>query len=165
MQDSIIPSKKVARQWVYTEFTMHKDKVREILKNAASRIHLSFNLWTSPRRKAINGVVANFVDNRGKCQTAMLAFKEITDCHNGKAIAANVLAVINDYSLRDKVSFFVLDNALSNDTAVAVLGETLQFNPKVRQLRCVGHILNLVVTRCSGIRLGPVWGQVRLTLQ
>jgi hypothetical protein len=46
---------------------MHKEEVREILKNAASRIHLSFDLWTSPRRKAINGVVANFVDDRGKC--------------------------------------------------------------------------------------------------
>jgi hypothetical protein len=74
----------------------------------------------------------------------MLAFKEMTDCHDSKAIAANVLAVINDYNLRDKVGFFVLDNASSNDTAVAVLRETLQFNPKVRRLRCVGHILNLV---------------------
>jgi hypothetical protein len=68
----------------------------------------------------------------------------MTNCHDGEAIAANVLAVINDYYLRDKVGFFVLDNASSNDTAVAVLRETLQFDPKVRRLRCVGHILNLV---------------------
>lgn len=144
MQESIIPSEKAARQWVYTEFAMHKEEVREILKNAASRIYLSFDLWTSPRRKAINGVVANFVDDRGKCQTAMLAFREMTNCYDGKAIAANVLAVIDDYDLRDKVGFFVLDNASSNDTAVAILGETLQFDPKVRRLRCIGHILNLV---------------------
>jgi hypothetical protein len=45
----------------------------------------------------------------------MLAFKEITYCHAGKAIAANVLAVINYYDLGDKIGFFVLDNALSND--------------------------------------------------
>ena len=67
MQESIIPSEKAARQWVYTKFAMHKEKVREILKNAASRIHLSFDLWTSPGRKAINSAVANFVDDRGKC--------------------------------------------------------------------------------------------------
>jgi hypothetical protein len=144
MQDSIIPSEKVACQWVYTEFAMHKEEVQEILKNTASCIHLSFDLWMSPRRKAINGNVANFVDNRRKCQTAMLAFKEMTDCHYGKAIAANVLAVINNYDLRNKVSFFVLNNASSTNTAVAILGEMLQFNPKVRRLRCVGHILNLV---------------------
>jgi hypothetical protein len=144
MQDSIIPSEKAARQWMYTEFAMHKEEVQEILKNAASRIHLSFDLWTSLQCKAINGGVANFVDNSRKCQTAMLAFKEMTDCHNGKAIAANILAVINDYDLRDKVGFFVLDNVSSNNTAVAVLGETLQFDPKVRRLRCVSHILNLV---------------------
>ena len=74
----------------------------------------------------------------------MLAFREMTNRHDGKAIAANVLAVIDDYDLRDKVGFFVLDNASSNDTAVAILGETLQFDPKVRRLRCIGHILNLV---------------------
>jgi hypothetical protein len=67
MQDSIIPSEKVARQWVYTEFAMHKEEVQEILKNAASRIHLSFNLWTSLQRKGINSVVASFVDDSRKC--------------------------------------------------------------------------------------------------
>jgi hypothetical protein len=55
----------------------------------------------------------------------MLAFKEITHRHDGKAIAANVLAVIDDYDLRDKVGFFVLNNVSSNDTAVEILRETL----------------------------------------
>ena len=55
----------------------------------------------------------------------MLAFKEMTNYHDSKAIAANVLAVIDNYDLRDKVSFFVLDNALNNDTAVAILREML----------------------------------------
>jgi hypothetical protein len=55
----------------------------------------------------------------------MLAFREITNRYNSKAIATNVLAVINDYNLRDKVSFFILNNALSNNTAVAILRETL----------------------------------------
>jgi hypothetical protein len=73
MQESIIPSEKAVCQWVYIEFAMHKGKVQEILKNAANCIHLYFDLWTSPRRKAINGVIANFVDNKGKCQTVMLA--------------------------------------------------------------------------------------------
>jgi hypothetical protein len=68
----------------------------------------------------------------------------MTHRHDGKAVAANVLAVINVYDLRDKVGFFVLDNASGNDTAVEILIETLQFDPKVRRLRCVGHILNLV---------------------
>ena len=49
----------------------------------------------------------------------MLAFREMTNRYDGKAIAANVLAVIDDYDLRDKVGFFVLDNASSNDSAVA----------------------------------------------
>lgn len=144
MQNSVIPSEKVARQWINNEFQLHKAEVQEKLKSAASRIHLSFDLWTSQRCKAINGVVANFLDCQGKCQTALLAFKEMADRHNGEAIAANVLAVINDYDLREKVGFFVLDNASSNDTAVSVLGQELGFNPTWRRLRCAGHILNLI---------------------
>lgn len=64
--------------------------------------------------------------------------------HNGEAIAANVLAGIDDYDLRGKVGCFVLDNASSNDTAIAVLGRELGFNPTWRLLRCAGHILNLI---------------------
>jgi hypothetical protein len=38
----------------------------------------------------------------------------------------------------------VLDNALNNDTTLVELAKTIGFNPKVKRLRYIGHILNLI---------------------
>jgi hypothetical protein len=40
--------------------------------------------------------------------------------------------------------YFVLDSATNNDTAIAVLSKTYDFNPTHRRLRCGPHKLNLV---------------------
>jgi hypothetical protein len=66
------------------------------------------------------------------------------DRHSGQVIAQSVVRVIKDYNFGDKLGFFVLDNASSNDTCVAELAKQYNFDPEERRLRCIGHILNLV---------------------
>jgi hypothetical protein len=43
----------------------------------------------------------------------------------------------------EKVSYFVLDNAYNNDTAVAALADKYGFEATYWRLRCCCHILNL----------------------
>ena len=43
------------------------------------------------------------------------------------------------------MGYFVLDNAQNNDTTLAELAKKMNFDPKERRLRCIGHILNLIV--------------------
>ena len=45
------------------------------------------------------------------------------------------------------LGYFVLDNALNNDTTFVELAKTLGFDPKVKRLRCIGHIFNLIAKR------------------
>jgi hypothetical protein len=54
--------------------------------------------------------------------------KEMSNCHDGQSIARSVLLIIEDYNFADKLDFFVLDNALSNDTCVKELGRRFDFN-------------------------------------
>ncbi len=42
------------------------------------------------------------------------------------------------------MGYFVLDNAQNNDTTLAELAKKMNFDPKERRLRCIGHILNLI---------------------
>jgi hypothetical protein len=58
----------------------------------------------------------------------LLALTEIADLHTSKNIALNTLKVIREYSFQDNVSYFILDNASSNNTAVNELSEELNFN-------------------------------------
>ena len=109
-----------------------------------SRIYLAFDLWTLSHNKAINGITASWVDRKGHCCTALLALTEMGDRHSGQAIAQSVVPVIKDYNFGDKLGFFVLDNASSNDTCIAELAKQYNFIPEERRLRCIGHVLNLI---------------------
>jgi hypothetical protein len=42
------------------------------------------------------------------------------------------------------LGYFVLDNTLNNDTTLVELAKTMGFDPKVKRLRYMGHILNLI---------------------
>jgi hypothetical protein len=55
--------------------------------------------------------------------------------------------LIREYSIVDKVGFFVGDNAANNDTTfITSLGKYLQKTiPSSCRIRCAGHIINLVV--------------------
>jgi hypothetical protein len=68
--------------------------------------------------------------------------------HNSKAI----IDTLDLYSITQKLGYFMLDNATSNDTAVEVItkelrhsGVTRTITTKEARLRCSGHIINLVV--------------------
>ena len=45
------------------------------------------------------------------------------------------------------LGYFVLDNASNNDTTLTELVKTLGFDPKLKRLRCAGHIFNLIAER------------------
>lgn len=54
-----VPNPRTVSRWITQEFPIHKQEIRANMKSAISRIHLAFDLWTSSRRKAINGITAN----------------------------------------------------------------------------------------------------------
>ena len=45
------------------------------------------------------------------------------------------------------LGYFVLDNALNNDTTLVELVKTLGFDPKAKRLHCISHIFNLITER------------------
>ena len=61
-----------------------------------------------------------------------------------------VMEVIEDFQIQQKIGYFMLDNAITNDKCVNLLADRLflpeqaYFN-KFRRLHYIGYILNLVV--------------------
>ena len=45
---------------------------------------------------------------------------------------------------RANLEYFVLDNALNNDTTLVELSKSMGFDPKAKRLRYIGHVLNLI---------------------
>jgi hypothetical protein len=140
-------SHTTARDWTVNSFHTNKARVKDILQTAQSKIHLSFDLWTSGNYYAFNAVVAHFVSHDFRVKTALIGFREIIGSHSGENIAESVRAVCEEFDIINKLGCFVLDNAGNNDTCIKTLARTWSWKdsdvPR-RRLRCIGHIINLV---------------------
>jgi hypothetical protein len=134
------------RAWILVEFERRQQEIRKGLQSTKSRIHFSFDLWTSPNKFAFVAIVGHYMGSRYKVETALLGLHRLIGHHSGENIAGAVVDVIRKYGLTsDQVGWFVLDNASSNDTCVKEILKVLDINDTVghRRLRCLGHIINL----------------------
>ena len=131
-------------------FEEGKRRIRHILQTAVSSIHITCDLWTSPNHLGLIGVTSHFTGEDTKLHTLTLGLREIQGAHSGKNQAIIVNDIIEDFQINDRLGYFILDNASSNNTMVKEVAKKfrdrgIQFNPLQRRLRCCGHIINLTV--------------------
>ncbi|KAM6513532.1 hypothetical protein FALCPG4_18958 [Fusarium falciforme] len=137
------------RKWIMRQYEDQKEKVKQRIQSAKSRIHISCDLWTSPNSLAILGVVGHYVTEDGQLEHHILALKDIDSEHDGSHLAAAILEVVDEWGFASKLGYFVMDNAGNNDTMMKSLSLGLlrrydiRYDPKVHRLRCQGHIINL----------------------
>lgn len=130
-------------------FTSKKGLIKQELTCALTKIHLGFDLWTSPNRYAIMAITGHFLDGKGSHQTRLLALRHQLGCHSGENLAITLLTAIQEWGIEDKVGVIVSDNARTNDTCLQHLYQAIDPNLRpvdirARRMRCYGHILNLV---------------------
>ena len=132
----------VVKKWILAEFEKRQERVKNRLHESKSRIHLSFDLWTSPNNFAFIGVVAWV--QRVKWKQHFWGFVVCRGSILGKILQRQLLTL--SYGLTDnQIGWLVLDNASSNDTCVAEILKALDIDDTVerRRLHCLGHVINL----------------------
>ena len=114
------------RDWILAEFERRQEEVKQQLFASKSRIHLSFDLWTSPNHLSFVGVVAHYMSPQYRVETVLLGLRRLRGPHSGENIAKAIVKVIHKYELpSSQIRWFVLDNASSNDTYVAEILKAL----------------------------------------
>jgi hypothetical protein len=132
--------------------------IKERLSVARSRIHISYDLWTSPNHKAMIAIVAHWTGEDYEVKSALIAIREIHGEHSGENIANVVYPVMKEYDIHFKFGYFVGDNATNNNTSVECLDQLMQddgyegFDPVKRRLRCFAHEMQIAV---KGLLFGP----------
>jgi hypothetical protein len=123
-----------------------RPRVVKELSQALSKIHLSFDGWTTKGgKRGFLGVVAHYVDSQGVLKDLPIALPQLTGAHSGKIIAEVVSKTLQEFSIGlATVGYFVLDNTSNNDSAVQAIAQKISFNAVHRRLRCGPHTLNLV---------------------
>lgn len=93
-------------------------------------------------------VCAQWVDQDHQLRKALLGLPECPNNHSGEAQAALIAKVLRNFNI-SKVGYHTGDNATSNDTCLESLSRYLKaelkmdFDPKRRRIRCIGHIINI----------------------
>jgi hypothetical protein len=150
---SYIPkSGDTIRAWALEHFKDAKVIVNEHLKCSISKIHISCDMWSSPNGYAFLGIVGHWCDIDHNLQTALLALPRVTGAHSGVNIAAALVTALDSYEVSNNLGYIMLDNATNNDTTVESIINELESRGIITsmtalemRLRCIGHIINLVV--------------------
>lgn len=75
--DYIYTAGNSVRKFILNEFQRRRLRVINDLHNARSKIHLSFDLWSSPNSLTLCGVVAHYVTDDLKNRTILLGLKRV----------------------------------------------------------------------------------------
>ncbi|OAQ60812.1 transposase [Purpureocillium lilacinum] len=142
-------SRSSQRRQLEVVFDSKKCLVQQSLREAITKIHVAFDLWTSPNRYAIVAVSGHFLDKEGRQQQRLLALTRQPGPHAGENIAHTLRRVVEDWQIEDMIGTLVSDNATNNDTCAdhffrAIEPALTQGDRVERRMRCYGHILNLV---------------------
>jgi hypothetical protein len=149
---SLLPSSHSTMAGLISQsYESSKSIVRKRLEHAMSRIHISLDIWTSPNRLLLLGICCQFVgSDRAKIEQALLGLRPVSN-HSGKEQWLVLRRVLVEYGILRSVGTIMGDNSSTNDTLCRAMSvdlecdEGIQWNPVANRLRCLGHILNLVV--------------------
>ena len=96
-------------------------------------------------------IVSHFINENMQQEIIFFALKELQEIHFGENIIVIVFQTFDEYEIRDKLNYFVMNNAKNNDTMMKAISKTLQkqhdidYDSMKYRLRCINHIINLAI--------------------
>ena len=105
---------------------LQKPLIAATLRNARSRIHLVYDMWTSDNQHALFGIQCRFLDSDFHLQNLLLGLPELIHEHSGEAQTEALFSVTESYNCTESLGFVVADNASPMDTMVEAI-ESVSF--------------------------------------
>ncbi|GJF00443.1 hypothetical protein PsYK624_167310 [Phanerochaete sordida] len=149
----VLPSDTTVRNVLAEIFAELHGKVVRELSSIKSKIAYSSDSWTTRQMVfTFAGTIASFIDDDWDLIERLVDFHHLEDDEHKGQYAAK--AFVNGAAKRgglDKFVSITMDNASSNDVLARTLAALLlkrygiQFSPENGQIRCIAHVVNLVV--------------------
>ncbi|KAK8594117.1 hypothetical protein V6N13_125927 [Hibiscus sabdariffa] len=144
-----IPSRFTITRDVYQLYLDERIKLKQYLKSSCSKVCLTTDTWTSLQRVNYMCLTVHFIDNDWKLNKKIINFCPISN-HKGEAIGMMIEKCLLGWGI-DKLFTVTVDNASSNDVAINYLRKKFSLrggciaNGKYLHMRCMSHIVNLIV--------------------
>jgi hypothetical protein len=98
----LVASGDTIRRWIMKEFVRQRSEIKKELATARSRIHVSFDLWTSPNSKGLVGVIFHYLDKNLKVCSLLVGMKRLKGAHTGENIAEVVIPILKAMEVKDR---------------------------------------------------------------
>ncbi|WRX10852.1 zinc finger protein [Theobroma cacao] len=120
----IVPSRWTVARDCFNIFVDGNNHFKYILRTSSFRVSLTTDTWTSIQRENYLCLTAHFIDNDWKLHKRILNFCPIYS-HKGEAIGKMIEKCLRDWGI-SKVFTITVDNASSNDVAIAYLKKKIE---------------------------------------
>jgi hypothetical protein len=143
-------SHNTIKQRIETWFPQAKDTVRKRLQSSQTNIHLAVDIWTSPSHDLLLAICSSFIDAQDHFHNILIAIRPVLG-HSGSNQWETLRPVLQDYGIMEKIGILIGDNSTTNDVLCRKMANHLgvenqiNWNQTHHRLRCMGHILNLIV--------------------
>lgn len=147
-----VPSRITIARDCLNLFLDEKQKLKKVLRK--QRECLTTDTWTSIQNLNYTCVTGHWIDNDWNLHKRILSFCIVPN-HKDETISKQLNKCLQDWGI-DKIFIIIVDNASSNDGAIAFLKRrtkdwhsTILAN-EFLHMRCCAHIVNLIV--CDGLK-------------
>ncbi|KAH7672343.1 Tam3-transposase (Ac family) protein [Dioscorea alata] len=168
-----MPSRWTVTRDCYEYYLDERKKLKNLLRHNTSKICLTTDSWTSIQKINYMCLTAYFIDNDWNLNKKVLSFYPISS-HKGVDIGQAVEKCLLEWGIDDVFTITVDNASSSNDTVVSYLrGKFVNWGKCVLEgkwlhVRCVAHIINLVVNdglKKIGISIDCIRAAVRYVRQ
>jgi hypothetical protein len=139
------------KTWLLEYFLLSQLVLIQLLLDSSTKVHISFDLWSSINHYSMLGIIGHFIDRNFKARTIMLGLKHLIGPHSGENISRLLIEAIEIYKLAYVLSFCVLDNARDNDTSLHLvqaylLLQGVTWSIDAHRLHCFSYIVSLIAS-------------------
>ena len=145
-----IPTRQTFTKNVIDLWKDKKGTIQQHLQLAISSLHISLDIWTSPNSLLFLGICAHFVDSNERLRKLLLDLVCVSG-HSGDDQIQILGPVFREFNILHKIGAVIGDNSSTNDTLCQNIQTflkwevNLEWDSACRRIRCIGHIVNLIV--------------------
>ncbi|GES85923.1 zinc finger BED domain-containing protein 1-like [Rhizophagus clarus] len=111
----IMPCQKSIRNIIDDAFDYTSPQLKTLMKNEATSVSLTLDLWTSKSRQGYLGITCTFIDSQWKLKELTLTIEYIRYPHTAEHILETLESVLEEWEIRDKVYTITTDNVVGKD--------------------------------------------------
>jgi len=142
-----IPRRQQVKDLIMSAFINRRTKIASELQ-IEGQCSLTADIWTSINQDAYLGITIHYIDSNWNLRNFLLDIIPFTTRHTGENIANEIITILNEFNILDKVIALTTDNESAMVVCGRKLAESLGSQLSLvtfSHYRCAGHILNLGV--------------------